>query len=370
MNPLMEQLAAASATERERTNFAFVERAVTKGSEDSRHVQILYARDHHGPGWTEAVHFSNGVYAARAGWAYTPPVAGSSVDPGSPLRAAYDLGFAAGGGKPDDLFDAARRALHAADNAARVPVRHSGAKPAPSQWPSPNDAPRPTRWAKRLLIIGASHPQRRDFIAALHSAAGGDTATVLLLDAEKGYARLRATEDDIDGAERWSPLHSLTAGLELENILVAVDGAELATIDADAAALPLCRTMERTRNSALQQRQQYKTWLSRGLGVGETRASGHIRWGKAIQGLTGKLGEFTARYGGPAPPRGHRILIEHSSGTPAIGFATVDGVPLDPEWIISNRARLRAEMAAMLRAFAAALPMTAAAGRSSSGRKG
>src|SRR3546814_5052803 len=70
----------------------------------------------------------------------------------------------------------------------------------------------------------------------------------------------------------------------------------LALLDAHAAALPLCRTMERTRNTALQQRTHFRIWLDRGFLAGQTVGAGHIRWGKAVNGLTGRLGEFTARY--------------------------------------------------------------------------
>ena len=96
-------------------------------------------------------------------------------------------------------------------------------------------------------------------------------------------------------------------------------------------------------------------WLARGLAEGETRAAGHIRWGKMSKGLYGRLGEFTARYTGPHRPRGHRIIVERAAGIPASAYRTASGRALDPERIISNRSHLRREMTNLLRDFAAAL---------------
>src|SRR3546814_5601680 len=62
-----------------------------------------------------------------------------------------------------------------------------------------------------------------------------------------------------------------------------------------ASAIPLCRTMARTRNSVLLQKAQFRTWIARGIVAGQSVGAGHIRWGKAIKGLTGRLGEFPAR---------------------------------------------------------------------------
>jgi hypothetical protein len=69
--------------------------------------------------------------------------------------------------------------------------------------------------------------------------------------------------------------------------------------------------MERTRNSVIQQRGQFRTWLDRGLDTGEIMAGGHICWTKVAQGLSGRLGEFTARYGGPT----RRAAIRSSSSS-------------------------------------------------------
>lgn len=367
MRPFMDELAAATSRARELTNFRFVKRAVAAGSDDPRHARILQARDQYDLSWDEAIQFADGAYAAEAGWPYRPPTARPAARDES-LRGAYDRGFAEGGGRPDDVFDAARRALNRPAPMRDDPPAPSRSRPSPSEWPGPTDAPRPARWPRRLLIIGASSPLQADFLDALRHAIGAEATTILLAKANRGYARLGAPAATLD-AEDWRQLHAFTAGLEFDDILIAADGADLAQIDEDAAALPICRTMERTRNSALQQRQQFRTWLERGLGPGEIRASGHIRWGKAIAGLRGRLGEFTARYDGPAAPKGHRILVERADGAPAIGFETVDGKPLDPERIISNRSRLRAEISTLLRAFAAALP-TAAAMADSPGSKG
>ena len=106
----------------------------------------------------------------------------------------------------------------------------------------------------------------------------------------------------------------------------------------------------------IQQRGQLRVWLDRGLDAGETKAGGHICWTKIAQGLSGRLGGFTARYAGPARPRGHQIVVECTDGTSATGFMTPQGEPLNPETIISNKAHLRKHMAAMLRRFASAVP--------------
>ena len=70
--------------------------------------------------------------------------------------------------------------------------------------------------------------------------------------------------------------------------------------------------------------------------------------------MDGLLGEFTARYTGKIPGRGHRIIVEVAASAPASGYATATGEPLEWEWFISNRAQLRAAMAARLRAFGGA----------------
>ena len=130
---------------------------------------------------------------------------------------------------------------------------------------------------------------------------------------------------------------------------------DLERIDADARLLPLTRTMERTRNSVLQQRAQFRLWLSRGRAPGDQFAGGHIRWSKMAAGLSGRLGDFTARYAGPVAPRGHRVRVEDASGSLAIGYRTALGEELHPEIIIGNKSHARATIAGLLRQFAAAL---------------
>ena len=149
-------------------------------------------------------------------------------------------------------------------------------------------------------------------------------------------------------------LRTLVDGREFDDVLIAAQGEYLRVVDAFGAALPLCRTMERTRNSLLLQRSQLRCWLDRGR-VGERNTgAGHIRWGKAIKGLVGKLGEFTARHAGPAPGRGHLIRVEVGFGALALGYVTATGAALAPEVVASNKANLRRDMAAALRAFGGA----------------
>ena len=112
--------------------------------------------------------------------------------------------------------------------------------------------------------------------------------------------------------------------------------------------------MERTRNSLLQQRAHLRCWLDRGsIGVSNVGA-GHIRWGKAIKGLVGKLGELTAHHAGAAEGRGHLIRSEVTGVQRATGYVTSPGHPLDPEVVVSNKANLRREMSLALRAFGGA----------------
>ncbi|UZW56025.1 hypothetical protein NUH86_04335 [Sphingobium sp. JS3065] len=142
---------------------------------------------------------------------------------------------------------------------------------------------------------------------------------------------------------------------DYSDILVVVDPTELERLDADADILPLTRTMERTRNSALQQRAQFRLWLARGRAPGDQFAGGHIRWSKMAAGLSGRLGDFTARYAGPARPRGHRIIVEDMSGRLALGYRTPLGRELQPEIVIGNKAHARTAIADLLRQYAASL---------------
>jgi len=260
---------------------------------------------------------------------------------------AYHKGFREGGGNIDDLFDTARRAnLAVHHNGSEAPARKGHAsRPLPSTWPQPSDAARPTPWSKRLVLMSAREAEE-GLVDTIRRAPGAHQATIIMICPTRGFRNAN------DAAQAGS-LGDLLRGREFEDILIAAQDHDLAVADAHAGALPLCRTMERLRHTRLLQRAQLRTWIARGLEVGQVAGAGHIRWGKAISGLTGRLGEFTARYAGPAQPRGHRIVIEVDGGRPATGYFDVQGQPLDPEAVISNRARLRAEMAALLRSFAA-----------------
>lgn len=130
-------------------------------------------------------------------------------------------------------------------------------------------------------------------------------------------------------------------------------------IDAHADALPLCRTMERTRNTVRQQRNHLKVWLDRGISGADNVGAGHIRWSKIAKGLTGRLGEFTAGYAGKAEDGKHHVLIvELASGMPATGFITAEGRCLEPRIAFTNKAKLRQEMAAALRTFGGATALS------------
>lgn len=353
MRPVHEAIRVETERARMAANFAFAQAQCALGLGGDRYAAILRARDRHGLGWDEAVAYADGDHAAPAGWEYRPLIWRAE---GEARMRAYDLGFGDGGGRPDDLFDTARRAYAAQSIVPRWTAHDNLARrgrPLPSEWPSPTDGPRPVRWRSRLLILGnrSDDPVTAMLRAELSLFPGHVDACVITVDAQSGFARFPAGGDDLR-----LPLAALLEGAEFEDALVAAGGDDLARIDAEADAIPLSRTMERTRNSAIQQRSQFRLWLARGLDGDDMRGAGHIRWGKVARGLTGRLGEFTARYGGPAKPRGHIILIELPDGRPATGFATVRGNALAPEQVISNRHHLRREMTVMLRAFAAAIP--------------
>lgn len=292
--------------------------------------------------------------------------------PATPSALAYDQGFEDGGGNRDDLFDAARRAF-AATTPPTPPSAPATGRLRPSDWPKPTDEPLPARWNRRLLILGAQEAGLGGGDAALCESAvlltmlrgcpGLEELTVITI-ADGGF---HAFEDAGPSPQReamplpvaadrqhGSTLRHLVGVGDYDDILVAAQGADLALLDAHAAALPLCRTMERTRNTVLQQRAHFRIWLDRGLCAGESVGAGHIRCGKAVKGLTGRLGEFTARYAGKLPAGGHRIVVEIGGGHPALGYVSAQGQPLDPEFVISNRAHLRKAMAAPLRAFGGA----------------
>jgi hypothetical protein len=283
------------------------------------------------------------------------------------MTAAYDQGFADGGGNPDDIFDPARRSFIAADpDSASVPETPLEARPLQSTWPKPSDAHRPSSWPRRLLVI-AEHPASS---LALLGDVPGDAVAVLTssrgfipldqLGAGEGEPLTPSQADALiaDPSQR-TRLAGIIGSREIDDVLVAADGDYLRVIDAHAKALPLCRTMERTRNTSLQQRQHLRLWLGRGFAPGENLGAGHIRWSKRAKGLSGCLGEFKARVDPTHTGRGARILITTESGAPATGFATSSGATLTPEIQITSKARLKTEMERALRAFGAATRLIA-----------
>ena len=356
LRPLHEAISAETEQARQRTNFAFVERQISQGSTDSRHSAILRGRDVHGYDWNTAWSYADGYYAACAGWDFRFSAADHYSDV-EQRRRAYDHGFRDGGGDPDDIFDAARRAL-----VAKVPIAEpsprvlSQARPSPSQWPMPTDTPAPVSWRRRLLVLGEAEAAGGPigFLAMLGATVGHDAARILVADPQTGFRPIDAPNGH-ETLPHATTVDELLASGSFDDILIAVADAELPIVDAHALRLPIARNMERTRNSVIQQRAQFRIWLARGWAPGDQFAAGHIRWGKMAAGLTGRLGEFTARYVGPAQPRGHRIIIEDAGGSPARGYHSARGEPLDPEIVITNRARLRPAMAEHLRRFGASL---------------
>jgi hypothetical protein len=359
LRPLNDAIREEGESERKRRNFAFVKRRIAKGKADARDHFILQASVRRGYDWDDAVQYADGSIAAISGWEPRRSFHTRSGASADPLDSAYAQGFRDGGGCFDDPFDAARRAYAAAaaTQRERTASVQPMSRPLPSSWPFPTDAPRPTRWARRLLIIGATAAADADLAlpAMLQSRPGHQDMTMILAAPSQGFS-LWNSVGKVETQSRQSPLPVLLAGVDPDDILVVAHGDDLDWIDHHAALLPLCRTMERTRNSVIQQRGQFRAWLDRGLDTGEIMAGGHICWTKVAQGLSGRLGEFTARYGGPARPRGHQIVVELTDGTSATGFMTPQGDLLKPEAIISNKAHLRKHMAAILRRFASAIP--------------
>lgn len=375
LRPVMEAMTKANDEERQARNFAFTEGKVGRGEGDARDDAILRGRTLHGYDWDRAVRYASGWYAATAGW--EPQARRGQAETRATL--AYDQGFADGGGNRDDLFDTARRAFDAATLPKPPPAPTTG-RPLPSAWPKPADDPLPARWTRRLLILGApeagwlranaaEQTESALLLPVLRASEGQDDLTVIVISGA-GFHGITTSPPNAAASEPLShaslssdsrfehQLRGLLAGRDFDDILVAAQGAYLKLLDLHAAALPLCRTMERTRNTVLQQRGHFRIWLERGLMAGETVGAGHIRWGKAVKGLTGKLGEFTARYAGKQHGGGHRIIIETPDGRPATGYVSVQGEPLSPETVIGNRSHLRKAMAARLRAFGGATRLT------------
>ncbi|WP_242128654.1 hypothetical protein [Sphingobium sp. Sx8-8] len=376
LRPVMESMSKAAEEERQARNFTFTETRIASGKGDDLDHAILRARSLHACDWDRAVRYASGWYAATAGW--EPEVRRTGFE--TPATLAYDQGFADGGGNRDDLFDTARRAYEAAAAPEAPPAPTTG-RPLPSTWPKPTDGPLPARWTRRLLILGAPEAgwvregvaDQSGYALLLPTlrACGGAKELAVIVISSTGFHTLANTGRDVIAIEPLSAeavsfdprledeLRTLLAARDFDDILVAANGPYLALLDLHAAALPLCRIMERTRNTLLQQRAHFNLWLGRGLMTGQSLGAGHIRWGKAVKGLTGKLGEFTARYAGKRPNGGHRIVIETADGLPATGYVSAHGEPLSPEAVIGNRAHLRKTMAARLRAFGGATRLTA-----------
>lgn len=342
---------------REIRNFAFTASRIAQGVGDDRDRAILAGRDRHGYRWMPCVRYAEGLMVARGGRAYAPHCTGEE-------REAYDRGFAEGGGDPGDIFDAARRALRAAV-AREIPAEPALARPLPSTWPKPDDARRPTPWSRRLVILGAAE-------AGLASGAAECPMVLPALLAREGAADtivlvvaggVLVDRESCVTASTWPPppadLPALLAGRDIDDILVAAQGADLAVIDAHASLLPLARHQERLRHTAALQRAQLTLWLDRGLCAGESRAAGHIRWGKINRGLVARLGELTATYTGK-DAQGHRIAITlTATGTPAAGYVACDGAELVPAVFVSNRKAVRGAMEGALRRFAGAIRLPA-----------
>ncbi len=385
MKPLNDAIAAKTEAERQNRNFAFMASRAQVGTITDSEIAILRGRDLHGYDWDLAVAYASGWTAADAGWEHRFCADGSRRQDAK--REAYDRGFADGGGDQADLFDAARRSNLAAirrDNQRPVASLPPRARPAPSSWPKPSDHARPTRWSRRLLIVsdatieevtpGLMRVSSLRLVDEIRARPGTEAMTIVTIDRNDGFvvngcpvetkvpiAASRADEMIADPSHG-DALHAILSGHEIDDVLIAVQGDYLRIVDAFASALPLCANMERSQNSLLQQRAHLRCWLDRGYDGTDNLGAGHIRWGKAIRGLTGKLGEFTARHVGPAPRRGHLIRIEAEGGTLAEGYATSTGERLATEITVSNKTNIRREMAAALRAFGGATRLMDACG--------
>ncbi len=367
LRPFHDAIDAARETKRRADNFAFMEAKADEGTISTRDLAILTGRDRHGLDWDDAVAFADGWYAAHAGWVHDPRPWSNARSGGTGRVVAYDRGFVDGGGDVADPFDAVRRANLAAlrrDNAPRPAVLAVQARPLPSQWPKPADAARPASWSRRLAIVGDA-----GLLERVLGHADAQAMTVVAIGADGFVAGATAdlsrpltptrVEAMLHQPRHREALRALVVGRDYDDVLVAVDGEALRVVDAVADVLPLCRTMERTRNSVLQQRAQLRLWLGRGRSVGDSLGGGHIRWGKTLPFLSGRLGEFTARHIGPSPVRGHLVRIEIRAGELAHGYAAPDGRPLDPMIVVTNKARLREVMGQALRAFAGATRLMA-----------
>ncbi|WP_103727516.1 hypothetical protein [Novosphingobium sp. HII-3] len=383
MRPIFEAMSERSEAERQATNFAFTRRQVENGEANAQDEAVIRARDEHGYEWDCSVQYAQGWYAATAGWEHrpgTPTRRQAAVQ----LRAAYDHGFADGGGDTGDVFDAARRANIAAavrDAALPEAAQPLSGKLRPSLWPLPQDTHRPVSWQRRAVILTEldlqpppgrdGQPSRRSPAIDLIRERSNDTATIIVLTTKAGFVdaercstcsttMTKAQADElIADAHQGDILRSLLASREIDDLLVTAQGEYLRVLDAFSDAIPVLRTMERTRNTPLQQRAHLATWLDRGRLPGQNIGAGHIRWSKAAKGLSAKLGEFTVRYAGPAPERGHLIRVSMGDASRAEGFVTADHAPLSADICVSSKAKLRQEMTQALRRFGGATRLSA-----------
>jgi hypothetical protein len=378
MRPIFEAMQERTEAERQANNFAFMQRKIERDEANEQDKAIVRGRDEHGYDWDCAVQYARGWYAAVAGWDHRSSLSTSSKA-ATRLRAAYDHGFAQGGGDTSDVFDAARRAniavlAESANESQETPITSGKLKP--SLWPMPQDGSRPVSWQRRAVILTDvdlqpppgrdGRPSRRLPAIELIRDRSSGQATIIVISATEGFtsgeACLPATtpmtsaEADrlIADATQGDALRALLAAREIDDLLVTAQDEYLRVLDAFGDAIPVLRTMARTRNTPLQQRAHLDTWLGRDRLPGQNVGAGHIRWSKAAKGLTAKLGEFTARYAGPAPDRGHLIRVCLDDGTRAEGFVTADHAPLSPDIRISSKAKLRQEMAQALRSFGGA----------------
>lgn len=377
MRPVNEAIAAQLEAETQAKNFAFVEARQRDGNANEGDLAILVGRDRYGYDWHLCHRYADGWYAAHVGWPHRYSEAFPSRAPLAVRHAAYDQGFSDGGGDRTDLFDAARRtylAQYRQDNTPAANAPAAPGRPLPSDWPKPSDAPRPARWPRRLAIISDADISNNDlergawdFLQLIRDRPGARDATILILThagfvqaSEYNPIAQQEGPRQVDPAAASQQLHDALAGREFDDVLVGLKGADLDLLDRVAAMLPLCRTMERTRNTELQRRAHLKLWLDRGYAANQAMGAGHIRWGKVIHGHIGKLGEFTARYAGPAPAGGHLVRVEFNDGQLAHGYAAADGSPMPPEIVVASKARLRSAIATALRSFSAATQLMGA----------
>ncbi len=338
LRPFHDAIDAAREAKRRADNIAFMEAKADDGTISTRGRAILTGRDRHGLDWDDAVAFADGWYAAHAGWVHDPRRWSHARSGRTGRVVVYDLGFVDGGPRCRPVRRCtSRRFGRAAPGQCATPRCCGGqARPLPNQWPKPADAARPVSWSRRLAIVGDA-----GLLERVLGHADAQAMTVVAIGADGFVAGATAdlsrpltpTRADtmLHQPRHREALRALIAGHDYDDVLVAGDGEALRVVDAVVDVLPLCRTMERTRNSVLQQRAQLRLWLGRGRGVGDSIGGGHIRWGKTLPFLSGRLGEFTARHVGPAPLRGHLVRIEIRAGELAHGYGASDGRLLDDD---------------------------------------